>query len=299
MAPIVWLASYPRSGNTWLRLLVAHFEHPDAPPGFDLLAAYPSAAARALFDDVAGVDSSDLTADEVDLLRPRVYERLAADDARQRVLKVHDAWLPNADGAPCFPAAATAGVIYAVRDPLDVAVSLAHHMGRSLDAAVALVCDERAALGASPRSGSTMLRERLGSWSTNVRSWVDAPGLRRCVVRYEDLCAEPEATVATIVAFLGHAPDPARVRRAVYATRFGRLQAMEAEHGFRDAQPRRTAPFFRRGRPGGGREALDAAQVGRIVAAHGETMRRFGYLPAAAPADADGSPRARRAHPVA
>lgn len=284
MAPIVWLASYPRSGNTWMRLLIASFEAPDgAPAGFDALAGYPVACSRATFDALAGVDSSDLTADEVDLLRPRVYERLAEEDPRQRVYKVHDAYLPNAAGEPCFPAAATAGVVYLVRDPLDVAVSFAHHVGVPVAAAVRALCDEGATLGGSRRAGSTQLRERLGSWGLHVRSWVDAPGLRRHVVRYEDLCRDPAATFAGVAAFLGHAPDPARVRRAVEATAFGRLQAMEAASGFGDAQPTRTAPFFRRGRPGAARDALTPAQVADVVAAHGDTMRRFGYL-------ADGGP---------
>lgn len=279
MAPIVWLASYPRSGNTWIRLLIGSYERPEDEPGaFDTLAHYPVAAGRATFDALAGVESAELTADEVDLLRPRVYERLAEEARAQRVMKVHDAYLPNAAGEPCFPASATAGAVYALRNPLDVAVSFAHHLGIPTAAAVALVCDDAGALNASAARGNPQLRERLGSWGAHVRSWVDAPGLRRLVVRYEDLHADPGSVFAGVVDFLGHAPDPARLRRAVDGAAFERLRAREAASGFGDAQPARTAPFFRRGRPGGWREALTPAQVDRIVATQGETMRRFGYL---------------------
>lgn len=278
MRRLVWLASYPKSGNTWLRLLLASYERPDGAAGFDALDDIPTAAGRATLDDLAGVESSDLLAAEIDLLRPRVYERMAAETTRRRAFKVHDAYFMNDAGEPCFPPSASAGVVYAIRNPLDVAVSFAHHMGYPLSDAVDIVCDERAALGGSRRRGTHMLRERLLSWSAHVRSWVEAPQLRRHVVRYEDLCRDPAAELRAIVTFLGHETDDARLRRAVEDTTFDSLQAREAAEGFHEVQPRSTAPFFRRGRPGGWRGALTSEQVRRIIDTQGETMRRFGYL---------------------
>ena len=80
----VWLASYPKSGNTWMRMLIANLSAKDAPADInDLPERGGIASARGPFDYLTLIDSGLLTHDEIDVLRPRVYEELArgvADD---------------------------------------------------------------------------------------------------------------------------------------------------------------------------------------------------------------------------
>jgi hypothetical protein len=75
----VWLASYPKSGNTWLRMLIANLSAVDDRPVDinDLPERGGIGSARGPFDYLTLVDSSLLTHDEIDALRPRVYEELA------------------------------------------------------------------------------------------------------------------------------------------------------------------------------------------------------------------------------
>jgi hypothetical protein len=76
---------------------------------------------------------------------------------------------------------------------------------------------------------------------------------------------------------LGLNPSPERLQRAVAFSSFGVLSKQEESGGFKERAPHARA-FFRRGRPGEGREALDAASIDTVERAHQSQMTRFGYL---------------------
>ncbi|NOZ51459.1 MAG: sulfotransferase domain-containing protein, partial [Chloroflexi bacterium] len=80
MNGIIWLASYPKSGNTWMRVFLTNYlRDSDEPAEINNLDGGPIASARDIFDRVIGVESSDLTAEEIDRFRPAVYEQVAAE----------------------------------------------------------------------------------------------------------------------------------------------------------------------------------------------------------------------------
>ena len=132
---IVWLASYPKSGNTWLRTFLTSYLKNDGTPASINELIGPLVTSRALFDEYLGLPSSDLAPGEILRLRPLLHELLAAELPRPTFFKVHDACIHTA-GGPLFPRAATAGAVYLVRNPLDVAVSYAHHLQWSIDRTV-------------------------------------------------------------------------------------------------------------------------------------------------------------------
>ena len=109
--------------------------------------------------------------------------------------KIHDAWIRLPGGEPLIPADVTRAVIYIIRNPLDVAVSFAHHLHTSIDKTIDIMnnpeyafCDRRDRL-------ANQLRQRLLTWSGHVKSWVDESGLRVWVMRYEDMSAQPESYI--------------------------------------------------------------------------------------------------------
>ena len=94
MGDLVWLASYPKSGNTWFRILLANLlDGADGPIDINGITTGVIASGRWAFDDVLGVPSADLTADEVDALRPAVFRAIAASEGRS-YHKIHDALVP-------------------------------------------------------------------------------------------------------------------------------------------------------------------------------------------------------------
>jgi hypothetical protein len=278
MGKIFWLASYPKSGNTWMQVLLTNYlRRAEQPADINSLDSGPIAGARRVFDDHVGIEASDLTQDEIERYRPMVYEQMSDQATEPLFLKVHDAFTYTRYGYPLISKAATAGVIYLLRNPLDVAVSYAHHDATSIERMVHKMADPDFALVDSPQTLHNQLRQRLLTWGGHVTSWVDEPGLRLHLVRYEDLQADPIAGFTGVVRFCGLDDDAVRIARAVDFSRFERLQQQEAEHGFAVKTPR-AASFFRKGISGSWREALTPELVARLIADHQEAMRRFGYL---------------------
>jgi aryl sulfotransferase len=274
---IVWLASYPKSGNTWLRVLLTNYlGDASEPADINRLLGGPIAAARRCFDEWAGVEGSALDPDVVDRLRPEVYRCLARDADETLFIKVHDTWARVDTGEPMFPADVTLGVVYIIRNPLDLAASCAHHWGTSITAAVRRLCD--GSDGPPDGYGRTgQLRQRLGSWGEHVRSWLDDSDAPLHVVRYEDLSADPCGFFGAVVRFCGLGYDEDLVKKAVAFSSFGELQRQEASAGFAERSPAALGGFFRRGEAGSWRDELPGHLAERLTSAHHETMRRFGY----------------------
>jgi len=300
----IWLASYPKSGNTWLRMLIANLAaKDDRPVGINDLAAMSSiASARGAFDDLLLIDSGLLTQDEADCLRPRVYEELArgAEDDEQdpreappavRFVKVHDAYTLTPLGEPLLAGARGAdGAVVMVRDPRDVAPSLASHRNTSVDDAIAFMNDRDAVFSANTTKQDLQLRQKLPGWSGHVTSWLDQTDIPIHLVRYEDLQIDTAVVLRRALEFAGQAATDDDIWRAVQFADFARLRQQEEEKGFKEAPRQAGARFFRRGEAGGWRDELTPDQAARIVAAHGAVMRRLGYdvtlAPLAAQSDA-------------
>jgi aryl sulfotransferase len=276
---ITWLASYPKSGNTWMRVFFTNLQRDEAAPADinELLPGSMMAGNRDLFLEALGYDAADLTHDEIDRLRPKIYLYHAAKAQNPLFCKVHDAYAFLADGEPLFPPAATAGVIYLIRNPLDVCVSYMHHFAAcTYDQVIAWMGDPHFAPGGRNDLLELQLRQRSLTWSGHVLSWVNAPNLRVLVIRYEDMKARAVETFTTAAAFVGMTQDQARITRALESSSFEELQRQERANGFREAGKEKS--FFRKGKVGSWREELTASHVARIIKDHREVMLRFGYL---------------------
>lgn len=270
---IYWLASYPKSGNTWLRAFLTNYRSGAAlPADINSLEGRWTSADRETFENYTGVDSADLTDAQIDWYRPQVYQRMTEESSIPLFFKIHDAYSRNSQGDPLFPESATSGVIYLVRNPLDVAVSYAHHQAKPVDEVIDAMADPAAGINVS-----SQLPQRLTTWSRHIQSWVDESDLRIFIGRYEDLIREPARGFARIVRFIGLPFEEQRLQRAIEFSSFDVLQAQESARGFREKQPAAKC-FFREGRVGGWRTELNEYQVRRLVSDHRCMMLRFGYL---------------------
>ncbi len=272
-----WLASYPKSGNTWLRLFLESLAK--GGKTYDINSLEKDIRPSSLrwdFDRILDIESSDMTDDEVADARPRQYELEATDATGPLLRKVHDAWNLTPSGEPLFPREVTLGAVYIVRDPRDVAVSYTHHLGKSTDYAIADMANPMSTLGKTHRRLLIQLPQRLCSWSEHVESWLSAP-IKLHLIRYEDMQAQSMDTFSEVARFLGFDSSPDKIAQAVEAVRFDRLQSAEAKSGFLDRLPHQER-FFRKGVAGGWRDSLSIAQVKRIEFDHGAVMKKLGYL---------------------
>lgn len=281
MSGIVWLASYPKSGNTWTRIFLTNYwRNSDTPAEINDLDRTPIASSREIFDDEIGVESGDLTLDEIDYYRPYFYQKFAQLNDVTKYMKIHDAFTYLPDGRPLFPPEATKCVVYIIRNPLDVAVSYANHNASGVDQAVKLMGDNTHGLCTTKKTITNQLRQQLMSWSNHVLSWVDSDeDMRIHVMRYEDMIEKPLETFTELVNFVEEPEEdePERIKRAIEFSSFENLRGQEDEDGFREKNPR-SPVFFRKGKTGTWREDLSEELANQIMEDHHEVMLRFGYI---------------------
>jgi aryl sulfotransferase len=273
-----WLVSYPKSGNTWMRMMLSSLMSGGAPVDINALDMRIGITTFAEMDEYLGVESTEMTREEIAAARPALHAVIAADhDIPLLLRKVHDRYWRTPSGEAAFVPDCSRGAIYLVRDPRDVAVSFSHHRGCGIDQMIDQMADDLV-LAAAVYRGREQLPQPLGSWSEHVRSWLDQTEIPALVIRYEDMLRAPLAALAQAVAHLGIIAAEAHLQAAVAGTQFGLLRAQEGNAGFRERLTSATAPFFRQGRAGGWREQLSATQADRIVEHHRTIMARFDYL---------------------
>lgn len=275
MGKILWLASYPKSGNTWLRaFLLQLLNGAGGEINVNRIADFCLAdSAAGWYAPFIGRPPGDWTIEEVGQARSRAHEKMAAGGPQTVLIKTHNACVRDRFGA-LIPKRLTAGAIYILRNPLDVAISYSHHLGKSIDQVIDLMDNP----GAGTPNTRTNVYQLLRTWSEHAESWTARRDLGPLhVVRYEDLLSEPERSFSALAAFLGLKPTRERLLEAIRNCRFEELRRSEGAHGFKE-RSRFAERFFREGRAGQWREVLSAAQLRRLTQAHGAAMRRFGYL---------------------
>jgi hypothetical protein len=271
---ILWLASYPKSGNTWLRAFLANYLADNRTPvDINSLPDFAYGDMRAnYYGQVSGRPAGDLTWEEINQLRPQVHRFLAQSRPSLVFVKTHSV-LTTISGVPTITPEATFGALYVVRNPLDVAVSFAHHYGLTIDQGVRALCFR--GLQIEPKEGHIL--QPISDWTTHVQSWLRAPGLYLQVLRYEDMATSPQRAFGLVLDFLKLSKDRERLKRAIRHSSFRVLAEQEHRAGFVERSKSADA-FFRRGSVGGYRQELTAEHVETIVARHREAMIELRYL---------------------
>jgi len=281
-AGIVWIASYPKSGNTWARA----FLH-------NLVRVRSGETGEQDINDMARFSTWEVEREryarflgfapdnakhraEIAATRHAVQRQIADSSDGLVFIKTHNALVMDR-GHSTINFGVTAGAVYVVRNPLDVAISYAHHGGISVDGAITTM----GATNAESPGTEITIYEVHGSWSQHVWSWTRNQHRALHVMRYEDMLADPERTFGALARHLLLNPTRRQLKKAIDLSSFVRLQAQERANGFRERPANADANFFRVGRAGQWKDVLTQAEIDRVVRDHGEQMQRFGYLPLA------------------
>ena len=267
---IIWLASYPKSGNTWLRTVLAnYFLGRRKAVGINELRRFTRADVRAdFYHAAAGGQYRGTTLEECLRVRPAALRLIAAEREGTHFVKTHTR-IDRVAGVTLIPPELTAAAVYVMRNPFDVVSSFARHNGQTVDETIRVMTDPHMVTG-SPAG----VFEVLGRWDEHIASWVDAPGLPIHVIRYEDMHADARRTVEGLLRFMQVTPNTAHLKRVLAATAFDKLRAQEDREGFVE-RPETLERFFHSGRAGGWREALSDAQVARLHEAFEPALRRW------------------------
>lgn len=270
---LVWLASYPKSGNTWLRAFLAnYFIAGPGPVPIDQMRQISSGDSSApSYAELGRCDPARLAPRQVAALRQQHLERIAGN-APVNFVKTHCINC-KVGPLPLIPARLSRAAVYIIRDPRDMVLSYADHFGLDAAGAVAAIASGQNYIPANPKT----VLQWLGNWSEHVRSWTRTRDFPVLTLRYEDMLNDPAAAFLKVLKLIDAPVDRTALDQAVAHSSFGALAAQEAATGFREKGPAQER-FFRKGTSGHWRELLDAPLAERIAADHGVVMRRHGYL---------------------
>ncbi len=265
----VWLASYPKSGNTWFRIFLANLLYPEQSPVSinKMPLSTPIASARTGVEQIIGTSSGFLTNEETEPLRVAADQQLATSWKKPLLLrKVHDAYTQLPDGTPLLGQGPEYSALYILRHPWDVAVSAANHWNLNNEEAAKRLLNVKEKNQPTKKGLKSQFPQKMLSWQAHAVSWLRAP-INRHLMRYEDMQQAPLETFRKAVRFLGLEHDDAAIKAALSACAFDKLQAQEQDQRFRET-PEKTQSFFRGGRIGDGRTMLSSESMDLLEQAY-------------------------------
>jgi hypothetical protein len=239
---IIWLASYPKSGNTFLRsLLSAYFFTKDGNfqlDSLDKITQFPNLNIFKRF----GIDTSN----DLEIVKNyiNIQKKINSQNSKTiRFLKTHTSFY-DINGYKFTDLNNTLGVIYIVRDPRSVVKSYANHNQMSLELATDKLLEFGTLTGETKHSQviKDQIVTHMGSWSSNYNTWKEFKKLNRYfLVKYEDLVSDTEKTFSEILKFiymLGNSKpkiDINKLKNTIKSTSFSEMQKLEKEKGFKEA----------------------------------------------------------------
>ncbi len=228
---VIWLASYPRSGNTWLRFLLYNYFWGEPAHSSQVALRIP---------DLHKVHQ-----------RQPALDLAQRENARQIFIKTHAPLVPE---HPLL--SYTGGFVYLIRHPRDVLLSLINYHGISGDEAVSFARQ-------FIQTGVDPLFPIYGPWAAHVASWMGSKP--KVVLRYDAMRAAPEAALASVLDFIGESYQPADLQRAVAACEFEQMRKAETREA-QNASDKPSVFSMDRRRPGEGRHFVHQGVVGGTLA---------------------------------
>jgi hypothetical protein len=276
---IVWLASYPKSGNTWFRIVLANMLNTsENPVSLNQINLGIMATERTLMNQVLGFNSSLLYHDELEPLRPSIYQWFAQQSPHNYCyIKIHDAYYSPHTKTTIVPQQSNTYILYFIRNPFDVSISFAHHFNCSIDDAIKAM-GKKAILFNEKDRATSHVGQFWSSWSSHVKSWTLDCDLNVLVLRYEDMSFLPQKTFSQAAQFLNLNITDEKIAKAIEDSRFENLQQQEKNFGFKERTGAPNEIFFRKGKVGDWKNTLSQAQINKIIHDHGEMMHLYGYL---------------------
>ncbi len=249
MGNLVWLASYPFSGNRWVRgFLYCALRKPETAPSLqDLRKLSLADTDPGFYEQLSGKTIDQLQPQEVHNLRPQVQQQMTQVHPNPVMVETANAFATIGD-VPLFSSEYTAASVYIVRNPFAVVQAMSQQAGMDVERAI----DSLANANFFPMFSKRSLPAFCGRWGEHVRSWGRPPWQGHLVLRYEDLVANPGESFGNLLNFMNIPLSPEETLRAA--------ELSKPEEG--------AAPLA----------DLSEQQKQRIIASNEEMMRHFGYL---------------------
>jgi len=278
---IIWLASYPKSGNTLLRsILSSYFYSEDGIFNFKNLEKISQFPQTSHLMSI-GVDVNN----EEEVFKNFINAQNFINQEREKVkfFKTHSSLCKMYD-SNFTDLKNTLGSIYIVRDPRNVVTSLAHHYGLSVDQATNVMIDKDRLMDKTEKN----CRVFLGSWSFNYNSWKNLQNQKKyLLIKYEDLINKKKTILLKIFKFLDSlglksSLDMVKLNKAIKTTEFESMKKKEENETFYEAvidnSTGKRKNFFNLGPQNNWRKLLDKKNLDKIEINFEKEMVELGYL---------------------
>ena len=280
---IIWIASYPKSGNTWLRaLLSSYFYSKDGEFDFELLKNIDSFPSERFFKDYP-----DKFNEPEDTCKYWLAEQEKINKSKKNIfLKTHNAFC-KINNNIFTNKENTFGAIYIVRDPRNVITSISHHYQLSINDALKFMIDEKKGIYVK-KNGRYVAFQPLLSWSLNQKSWLENNMFPVLIVKYEDLISETFITFKNILNFIYKISNSKiiinrkKIINSIKNCEFQNLSKLEKEKGFAesayDKNTKERIKFFNLGQKNQWTKILDNKIVKEIEIKFESEMKKLNYL---------------------
>jgi len=285
---IIWIASYPKSGNTWIRsLLSSYLFSDDGKFSFKLL------------KNIEQFSSKNLSLKLPENLNYQVRiskswipsQEIINQDKKIHFFKTHNA-ICTINGNKFTDKLNTLAAIYIVRDPRNLITSLSYHYELSLDEAFNFLTNKKKIIfptNVEKKEKDIKNREDfnfLSDWSTHYHSWKNINFCPIKIIKYEDCLIDVQkvfvSTLDFLSKFLKFKFDNKKINNALTSTSFKNLSRMEKNEGFQESatsyKTMKKIKFFNLGKKNNWETLLDKKLIRKIESCFKNEMNELGYL---------------------
>ena len=279
---IIWIASYPKSGNTWLRALLASYyftnEGSFSLSLLDKIDAFPS--------DKFFKEYNDQFSKVEDTSKYWIKEQEKINKKNKiTFLKTHSA-ICKINGNSFTNKENSIGAIYIVRDPRNVITSVSNHYQISIEDAFQFMKDEKRGI-INKKDGRYLGFQAVWSWSINQKTWVENNLFPVLIIKYEDLLNETYNTFRKVIEFINKISNSSKTfnksksKNSIKNTSFEKLQRMENDHGFAEAMNKKGTnkkiKFFNLGQKNNYKNLLSQDLIIKMNEFYKEELIKFNY----------------------
>ena len=279
---IIWISSYPKSGNTCVRaLLSSYFYSKDGNFHFDLLEQIKEFPKHSDYLNEISVNSN--LAEIAKEWIPAQRKLNLKHNNSTFFLKTHSA-ICNVDGSDFTDKENTLGAIYVVRDPRNVILSLSNHFDYSIEKSLEMICNKKQIITNPTKENRYLGFTVVSDWQNHYRTWKNFKLVEVKIVKYEDLILSPKNTFISILNFINKFMqvdiDEDRIKNVLMSTEFSKLQQSENKYGFKESSNMSgfNKKFFNLGPKNDWKNLLKKEIQEKIENHFKEEMKELGYL---------------------
>tara|TARA_B100001029_G_C15000737_1_gene417905 strand:+ start:297 stop:1130 length:834 start_codon:yes stop_codon:yes gene_type:complete len=276
---IIWIASYPKSGNTWVRYFLKSYFNP-IDKNLSLETKKDDNFSSTTFPNPILLKEMNIDYFNFGNIIKNWVSMQDAINLNNKInfLKTHNA-MCTINNYPFTNAKNTLGGIYIVRDPRAIVASLADHFQISHEEAVENMMSPQH--GEFPQeNGKNYYLSMMGTWSDHYKSWKTYNGRKILIVKYEDLISKAYSTFSNIIKYLKDINeitfDEEKIKFSIEETSFVKLRKLEEKDGF--IERGKGNFFFRKGKAGSWKEELNKDLINKIEKKFKKEMLELGYI---------------------